>query len=141
MDGDYQDDPKEISTFVEKILSGYEVVIGNQQKNPRFIKKTAAFIYKKLLNYFLKINLITPSPQFFAIKFEYLKNLKLYKNDHRYLVIIALFNNAKYCEIDVSYLNRVYGKSKFSNLKIFRALFETIHLIYRLKKDKYKIKN
>ena len=102
MDGDYQDDPKEISTFVEKILSGYEVVIGNQQKNPRFIKKTATFIYKKLLNYFLKINLIAPSPQFFAIKFEYLKNLKLYKNDHRYLVIIALFNNAKYCEIDVN---------------------------------------
>ena len=79
--------------------------------------------------------------QFFAIKFEYLKNLKLYKNDHRYLVIIAIFNNAKYCEIDVNYFNRVYGKSKFSNLKIFRALFETIHLIYRLKKNKYKIKN
>ncbi len=138
MDGDYQDDPKEISIFIEKILLGYEVVIGNQQKKPKLIKKIAAYIYKKLLNNFLKININTPSPQFFAIKFEYIKNIKLKKNDHRYLVIISLYNNAKYIEVDISYLNRIYGKSKFSDLKVFGALFETINLIYRLKKQNYK---
>jgi dolichol-phosphate mannosyltransferase len=138
MDGDYQDDPKDIISFVEKIISGNEVIIGNQIKNIRFVKKIAALIYKSLLNYFLKINVITPSPQYFAIKFDYVKNLILQDNDHRYLVIISLFNNAKYCEIDVNYFNRVYGKSKFSDLKIFGAFFETIYLIYRLKKKKYK---
>ena len=138
MDGDYQDDPNDISIFVEKILSGYEVVIGDQEKNPKLIKKIAAYIYKKLLNYFLKININSPSPQFFAIKFEYIKNIKLNKNDHRYLVIISLYNNAKYIEVDVNYFNRIYGKSKFSDFKIFGAFFETINLIYRLKKQNYK---
>ena len=42
----------------------------------------------------------------------------------------------KYIEVDVSYFNRIYGKSKFSDFKIFGAFFETINLIYRLKKTK-----
>lgn len=134
MDGDYQDDPKDISIFIEKILLGYEVVIGNQQKQPKFLKKISVYLYKKLLRLFLNVDINTPSPQFFAIKFKYIKDLELKKNDHRYLVITSLYNKAKYIEVDVNYLDRVYGKSKFSDLKVFGALFETINLIYRLKK-------
>ena len=55
MDGDYQDDPKEIPLLVEKILSGYEIVIGNQEKNPDLIKKLAAITYRYWLNSFLKL--------------------------------------------------------------------------------------
>ena len=43
---------------------------------------------------------------------------KLNKNDHRYLVIIALYKKAKFCEIKVSYFKREYGISKFSSFKI-----------------------
>ena len=33
MDGDYQDDPREVGKFVKKIREGFEVIIGNQKKN------------------------------------------------------------------------------------------------------------
>jgi glycosyltransferase involved in cell wall biosynthesis len=136
MDGDYQDDPKDVSIFIEKIQLGFDVVIGIQNKKPKFLKKISAFFYKKLLKLFLNINADTPSPQFFAIKFQYIRDLKLKKNDHRYIVIISLYNKAKFIEVDVNYHERVYGKSKFSDLKIFGAFFETINLINRLKNKK-----
>lgn len=137
MDGDYQDDPKEIPLIIEKILSGHEIVIGNQEKNPDFIKKLAAITYRYWLNSFLKTNVLTHSPQFYAIKFKFLKGLKLFKNDHRYLVIIALYKNAKFCEIKLKYLSREYGKSKFSKFKIIGAIFDTYKLLSRLKNGMY----
>ena len=137
MDGDYQDDPKEIPLLVEKILSGYEIVIGNQEKNPDLIKKLAAITYRYWLNSFLKTNVLTHSPQFYAIKFNFLQGLKLLKNDHRYLVIIALYKKAKFCEIKLKYLSREYGKSKFSKFKIIGAIFDTYKLLSRLKNGMY----
>ena len=134
MDGDYQDDPNEIKKFVKKLDEGYEVIIGNQEKKTGYIKKVAALIYRFLLNNFLNTSVNTHSPQYCMIKFKFLKDIKLYKNYHRYLVIIALHKKAKFCEIKVNYFKREYGKSKFNDLKIFGAIFETIHLIYRLKK-------
>ena len=137
MDGDYQDDPKEIPLLVEKILSGYEIVIGNQEKNPDLIKKLAAITYRYWLNKFLRTNVLTHSPQFYAIKFNFLQGIRLFKNDHRYLVIIALYKKAKFCEIKVKYLSREHGKSKFSKFKIIGAIFDTYKLLSRLKKGIY----
>ena len=86
---------------------------------------------------FLEIKIKTHSPQFYSIKYSYLRGMNFYNNDHRYLVIIALFKKAKFCEIDVNYLKREHGNSKFSNLKIFGAIFDTYKLILRLKARKY----
>ena len=138
MDGDYQDDPNEIAKFIEKIDDGFDVIIGNQEKKPGLVKGFAASIYRNLLNNLLKTNIKTHSPQFYAIKFNYLKGMSLYKNDHRYLVIIALYKGAKYCEIKVNYLKREYGKSKFSKFKIIGAIIDTLRLISRLKYGIYK---
>ena len=137
MDGDYQDDPKEIPLLVEKILSGYEIVIGNQEKRPDLIKKLAAITYRYWLNRFLRTKVLTHSPQFYAIKFNFLQGIRLFKNDHRYLVIIALYKKAKFCEIKVKYLPREHGESKFSKFKIIGAIFDTYKLLSRLKKGMY----
>lgn len=137
MDGDYQDDPKEIPLLVEKILSGYEIVIGNQEKRPDLIKKLAAITYRYWLNRFLRTKVLTHSPQFYAIKFNFLQGIRLFKNDHRYLVIIALYKKAKFCEIKVKYLSREHGESKFSKFKIIGAIFDTYKLLSRLKKGMY----
>ncbi len=137
MDGDYQDNPSEINKFVEKLDQGFEVIIGNQEKKTGFIKKIAALIYRYLLNNFLKTQVKTHSPQFYVIKYKFIKDIKLNKNDHRYLVIIALYKKAKFCEIKVSYLNREYGISKFSSFKIIGAIFDTYKLILRLKAGLY----
>ena len=105
--------------------------MATRKKNP--IDKKLAITYRYWLNSFLKTNVLTHSPQFYAIKFNFLQGLKLQKNDHRYLVIIALYKKAKFCEIKLKYLSREYGKSKFSKFKIIGAIFDTYKLLSRLK--------
>ncbi len=133
MDGDFQDNPRDIPKFLKMISNNYDLVIGKQQKNYNLIVKISSKIYKLILRLSLKINLDTPSPQFLIVKFKFIKNFSFIKNYHRYIALYSIFNGAKYREIDVQYLKRKYGKSKFSKLKIFSAFFEIIYFIYMLK--------
>jgi glycosyltransferase involved in cell wall biosynthesis len=136
MDGDYQDDPKDIKKFIVKVKEGYDLVIGYQDKNYSFFVKFCGKIYKAILNIFLGIkNVKNPSPQFMLIKHDNIKNIIFRENYHRYIAISAMYKRIKFCEVKVNFFKREYGVSKFSRFKVFGAFFEVIGLIYRLKKD------
>tara|TARA_B100000941_G_C28486250_1_gene545156 strand:- start:292 stop:999 length:708 start_codon:yes stop_codon:yes gene_type:complete len=136
MDGDYQDDPKDIKKFLDKVGDGYDLVIGYQDKNYSLFVQFCGVIYKLLLSIFLNIkNVKNPSPQFMIIKQDYVRNIVFKENYHRYMAIAAMYNKIKFCEIEVNFFKREYGVSKFSRFKVFGAFFEVIGLIYRLKKD------
>jgi len=138
MDGDYQDDPKDIIKFLNKIEEGYDLVIGNQNKNISKFKSFCIFLYSQIISLFLNIKDIkTLSPQFLLIKNNYFKDINFKKNDHRYIAIGAIVKGVKYSEISVNYFKRKYGVSKFSKFKMFYAFFEIFDLIYRIKKDKF----
>lgn len=136
MDGDYQDDPKDIKKFVHKVTEGYDLVIGYQDKNYSLFVQICGAIYKLILDIFLGIkNVRNPSPQFMLIKFDFVRNIIFKENYHRYMAIAAMYKKISYCEIEVNFFKREYGVSKFSRFKVFGAFFEVIGLIYRLKKD------
>ena len=138
MDGDYQDDPKDIVKFIKKTEEGFDLVIGNQIKNISNFKKICVFIFSQIISFFLNIkNVTTLCPQFLLINTKYIKKINFKKNDHRYIAIGAIFSGIKYSEISINYFKREYGVSKFSKFKVFYAFFEVIGLIYRLKKDKF----
>ena len=136
MDGDYQDDPRDIKKFVNKVKLGYDLVIGYQDKHYSLFVRFCGVIYKSILSFFLNIdNVKNPSPQFMLIKYDYVKKINFKQNYHRYMAIGAMYKKIKFCEIKVNFFKREYGVSKFSRFKVFGAFFEVIGLIYRLKKD------
>ena len=73
----------------------------------------------------------------------FLKGIKLKKNDHRYLTIIAQSQGARNnFVINISHRKRIHGKSNYNTVKkIFSGFFELIGLIRRLKKGYYQNKN
>ena len=76
MDGDYQDDPKDIKKFLDKVGDGYDLVIGYQDKNYSLFVQFCGIIYKLLLSIFLNIkNVKNPSPQFMIIRQDYVRNI------------------------------------------------------------------
>ena len=63
MDGDYQDDPKDIKKIASKANDGYDLVIGYQDKNYSLFVQLCGHIYKLILNIFLDIKDIkNPAP-------------------------------------------------------------------------------
>lgn len=81
MDGDLQDDPKEIGRFIEKIESGYDLVSGYKKiRLDNLEKRTASKVYNKSLNIIFRMNLHDHNCGFKCFKKEVVDKLKIYDN-------------------------------------------------------------
>ena len=158
MDADMQDHPKDIKLFINKINENYDVIIGDRvmRKHNLFLflaGKTfdliikISFIIKKLIFHsFLKTYtgsfdaLKTYTGSFAAYRKKYVSDIHWYKNDHRYLHIIALQKGAKnFCNVPVSHRRRKYGISKYNTLiKLITGIPEIIFFIIRVFSGRYK---
>jgi glycosyltransferase involved in cell wall biosynthesis len=141
MDSDLQDNPEDLPKFDKAIEKGYDIIIAyrtNRQHATVMIALTRTFDF--IINLYFKTKLKSNSGSFIAFKAEYLKNLNLIENDHRYLPLIAINRGAvKILTIDVDHQKRLYGKSKYGILKkIVYGIPEVIKFIRRLESDYYK---
>jgi len=134
MDGDLQDDPKDIPAFLKKINEDYDLVNG-----VRTVRKDSGIIkaYSRLFNQFLKAVFRSPFKDincgFKAIKREIFSEIILYGNNFRFLPLAACYKGYKVAEIPVGNRPRKYGVSKFGAGKAFIGLIDTLtaYFIYR----------
>ncbi len=126
MDGDLQDDPREIPRFLEAIKK-YDVVSGwkFRRKDPLTKKvpsKLANYVTRKATN----VKIHDMNCGFKAFRAEAAKSLSLYGEMHRYIPALASAKGFKVGEIKVTHHARKYGKSKYGFMRLFRGLFDFI---------------
>jgi len=141
MDSDLQDRPEDLPKFEKAIVEGYDIIIAyraNRQHAAILIGLTRIFDF--IINLYFRSKLKSNSGSFIAFKSDYLKNLNLIENDHRYLPLIAINRGAtKILTIDVDHQKRLYGSSKYSVYKkMAYGIPEVIRLIGRLENNYYK---
>ncbi len=132
MDGDLQDNPKEISRFIKKINEGYGLVSGwkkNRHDPIHFV------VMSRILNYFLiprltGLTIHDTNCGFKAYRSEVAKSLNLYGELYRYIPIIVSKNNFSVTEIIVEHRPRKHGKSKYGFSKNFKGLLDLITIIF-----------
>ena len=126
MDGDLQDDPREIPRFLEAIKH-YDLVSGWKFKRNDPITKT---IPSKLANYVTRkatgVKIHDMNCGFKAYRSETAKSLKLYGDMHRYIPALATAKGFRVGEIRVKHHRRIHGKSKYGFMRLFRGLFDFI---------------
>ena len=134
MDGDLQDDPKDLPKLLKKIDEGYDLVNGirvNRQEN--FIVKT----YSKIASWFLKTFLHSPFTDincgYKAFKREVLQNFIFYGNNFRFFPLATYLNGYRVTEIPVVNNQRKYGKTKFGKSKIFVGILDTLTAYFLFK--------
>ncbi|VVA44303.1 Glycosyltransferase [Candidatus Roizmanbacteria bacterium] len=134
MDGDLQDDPKDLPKFLKKINEGYDLVNGiriDRQENP------AVKIYSKIASWFLKIFLHSPFTDincgFKAFKKEVLRDFNFYGNNFRFFPLATYLNGYKVSEISVVNNQRKFGKTKFGKSKIFVGIIDTLTAYFLFK--------
>ena len=73
-------------------------------------------------------------------KSKYVKNLPWFKNDHRYLIPIAIHRGANLITgVNFEHKPREIGKSHYNRyLKVFSGIIELGIFLYRMKTGKYK---
>ena len=126
MDGDLQDDPKEIPRFIEK-LKDYDVVSGWKFKRHDPITKT---IPSKFFNWLTKqitgVNIHDSNCGFKAYRKCVVENLDIYGELHRYIPALAHRKGYSIGEIKVEHHARKHGKSKYGVGRLLKGFLDLI---------------
>ena len=128
MDGDLQNDPKDIPKLIEKINEGYDVVSG--WRKIRSDKKLTRILPSKIANMIISkisgIHLHDYGCTLKAYRKEILEDIKLYGEMHRFIPIYASWEGAKVTEIPVNHHPRIAGKTKYGLSRIPRVMLDLL---------------
>ena len=125
MDGDLQDDPSEISRFLEAIEAGHDIVCGwRAKRNDNIFKRWPSKIYNKLSRRIAGVKIHDMNCGFKAYNTELAKSLNLYGDMHRYTPVLGKMNGAKVTEIAINHRKRIHGKSKYGAKRIIRGFLD-----------------
>jgi len=128
MDGDLQNDPKDIKYLLNKLNEGYDVCSGwrkDRKDNP--LKRN---LLSKLANWFISkvsgVHLNDYGCTLKAYKRHVIENVKLYGEMHRFIPIYAVWQGAKITEIPVQHHPRIHGKSKYGSERVIKVVLDLL---------------
>ena len=144
MDGDLQDDPSDIPQFIKCMTENADLIMGIRsfRKNAT-VMRLVSMTFDLFTAITFNSPLHTNTSSFLAIKTQFLIDIPLLANDHRYLPLIAMYRGAKNLrEIVVANRPRQFGKSKYTDIKkVLLGIPEVIFFTLRLKTRFYGIPN
>ena len=131
IDGDLQNDPRDIPMMIEKLKEGYDVVAGiraKRQDEPfrKFLSKIANKIIRKVTG----VNITDYGCTLKVFKKDVAKNLGLYGELHRFIPILASMYGAKITEVPVRHHERKYGQSKYGFNRTFKVISDLMYLVF-----------
>ncbi len=140
MDADLQVLPEDIPLLVDEMDKGFDLVNAvraKRQHDPAI--KLASRIYNLLMKLFFESPVSDAASNFTAIHAEYLQELPLVANDHRYLIPILQNRGLKrISEVAVRHKERARGKSKYSLMKAVTGFPELLAVYVRIRKGVYR---
>ena len=126
MDGDLQNDPKDIPRLLEKIEEGYDVVSGwrKNRKDAAVSRKLPSKIANWLIGRLTGVKIHDYGCTLKAYRSEVIKNVRLYGELHRFIPALAstVTSVDKIIEIPVEHHPRIYGKSKYGISRTFKVI-------------------
>ena len=134
MDGDLQDDPKDINLFLKKINEGYDFVNGvraNRKEN--ILIKSYSYLATKFLKIFLHSPFTDINCGFKIFRKDVLNDFSFYGNNFRFFPLAVSYNGFKVTEINIMNNARKFGKSKFGPNKLFTGLLDTLTAYFLFK--------
>lgn len=131
LDGDLQDNPKEIPKFLKKLDEGYDLVSGWKKRRLDPISKTLpSKLFNFLASRLTKVNIHDFNCGFKAYRREVVNNINLYGELYRFIPALAAQKRFKVGEIVVEHRERLYGRSKYGWSRLIRGLLDLITVLF-----------
>lgn len=126
MDGDLQNDPKDIGRLLEKLAEGYDVVSGwrKDRQDHAIRRNLPSRLANTLISRVSGVRLHDYGCSLKAYRREVLDGVKLYGEMHRFVPIYAAWNGARITEIPVTHHPRLHGESKYGLERIFKVILD-----------------
>ncbi|OGS24864.1 MAG: glycosyl transferase, partial [Elusimicrobia bacterium RIFOXYB2_FULL_48_7] len=126
LDGDLQNDPRDIPVLLEQIEQGYDVVSGwRKNRNDKFLTKILpSKVANWIISYFTGLKIHDFGCTLKAYKREVLGNYAIYGEMHRLLPAYCYWQGAKITEVIVNHRKRIHGKSKYGINRTLKVILD-----------------
>jgi glycosyltransferase involved in cell wall biosynthesis len=138
MDGDLQNDPRDIPALVEMIEQGDDIACGwrKQRKDPFLNRRLPSFIANKIISLATGVHLNDYGCSLKVFRAEVVKPLRLYGEMHRFLPAIASEMGVKISERAVNHRPRTRGRSKYGISRTLRVILDLLTVKFMLSYSK-----
>lgn len=128
LDGDLQNDPRDIPLLLEKLDSGFDLVCGWRAKrnDPFFLRIIPSKIANWLIAKALKLPLHDFGCTLKAYRKHVVKGMRLYGEMHRFIPAIASWRGARITEMPVRHRPRRSGKTKYGINRTIRVFLDLL---------------
>lgn len=135
MDGDLQNDPKDIPNVVAKLEEGFDIVSGwrKNRKDKLVIRKIPSKIANRLIRKTTRVDLHDTGCSLKAYRSEVVQKIRLYGELHRFIPALARIEGARIGEMVVNHHERKFGQSKYNITRTFRVIMDLMTLNLLLK--------
>ncbi len=122
MDGDLQNDPRDIPRLLEKLEEGYDIVSGwRVHRRDHFSRVLPSRIANAIISWTTGVRLHDYGCSLKAYRAECIRNIKAYGEMHRFFPALATMTGARVAEIPVNHHARKHGTSKYGFNRIFKV--------------------
>lgn len=128
MDGDLQNDPADIPVLLEKLVEGYDAVLGlraNRQDH-LFVRKIPSLLGNWLIRKVTGVPIKDMGCTLRAMRRDLADSLPLYGELHRFIPVLAQQCGGRLIQIPVRHHPRTAGKTKYNLSRTVRVILDLI---------------
>jgi len=124
LDGDLQNDPRDIPRLLERLAAGADVVSGwrKDRQDAVVLRKIPSWIANRLIRGVTGIQIHDQGCSLKAYRKSVVQNLDLYADMHRFIAILTMPLGATIEEIEVRHHPRTAGESKYGISRTFKVM-------------------
>lgn len=132
IDGDGQNDPRDIPRLLEKLEQGYDVASGwrKDRRDPFLNKRFPSALANKLISWLTRVRLHDYGCTLKAYRRDILRDIHLYGEMHRFIPAYASWVGARITELEVAHHPRRHGKSKYGLSRTTSIILDLITILF-----------
>ena len=139
LDGDLQNDPRDIPRLLAKLEEGYDVVCGwrKDRKDKKMTRILPSVVANWLIGLITGVRIHDNGCSLRAYRSSVIRSIRLYSDMHRFISPMCTMVGARICETVVNHRPRQHGKTKYGISRTWKVLFDIltvkmlIHFHYR----------
>jgi glycosyltransferase involved in cell wall biosynthesis len=130
LDGDLQNDPRDIPALVSKLDEGYDLVCGwrQQRQDKLLLRKVPSWVANRLIRRLTGVPISDNGCSLKAYRRDLLNRIALYAEQHRFIPALSASVGARIAEMPVRHHARRYGESKYGISRTVKVLVDLLTL-------------
>jgi len=131
IDGDLQDNPREIKNLIDHLNKGYDLVCGwKKSRKDSLEKRLASSVFNFFVRLFSGLKVHDSNCGIKVFRKEFVGSLNLYGGRHRYIPLLAHQKNFSTSELIVDHRERKFGVSKYGKKRYSEGFFDFLTILF-----------